>query len=179
VFLSNTVAGGACRGTINSNRVGSHALCHLRPYGVEVLPWPGCGVGGPGRTKACEDRLPAVLLGNARDHRQHTFNPGGDPRPFAGEEPLHVDAEMVYWESRSEPRLVMPPERTVPNTKLTSYRSKRDFAKTAEPKGSGKTTTSQQLCFVIQKHDATRLHYELRRRVQVLGRHSRAVARSA
>ncbi len=43
---------------------------------------------------------------------------------------------------------------------LETYRQKRDFAKTREPKGSkGKKSGNS---FVIQKHDATRLHYDLR-----------------
>jgi bifunctional non-homologous end joining protein LigD len=44
---------------------------------------------------------------------------------------------------------------------LSSYRKKRDFAKTAEPSG-GRTAPSDRLRFVIQKHDATRLHYDFR-----------------
>jgi bifunctional non-homologous end joining protein LigD len=46
---------------------------------------------------------------------------------------------------------------------LRTYRSKRDFTKTAEP--SGKTTKAKKgegLRFVVQKHDATRLHYDFR-----------------
>lgn len=46
---------------------------------------------------------------------------------------------------------------------LREYRRKRDFAKTTEPAGkppSGKKDGS--LRFVIQKHDASRLHYDLR-----------------
>jgi bifunctional non-homologous end joining protein LigD len=46
--------------------------------------------------------------------------------------------------------------------KLAIYRSKRDFAKTAEPSGKVKPAHSRQLRFVIQKHAATRLHYDLR-----------------
>ena len=46
--------------------------------------------------------------------------------------------------------------------KLTAYRSKRDFAVTAEPSGDIATPASDRLRFVIQKHDATRLHYDLR-----------------
>lgn len=46
--------------------------------------------------------------------------------------------------------------------KLSLYKSKRDFAKTAEPSGRAKVMASDQLRFVIQKHDATRLHYDLR-----------------
>jgi len=44
---------------------------------------------------------------------------------------------------------------------LTTYRAKRDFGVTREPKGKvsrGRRTSR----FVIQRHDATRLHYDLR-----------------
>ncbi|WP_231491675.1 DNA ligase D [Pedobacter sp. Leaf170] len=44
---------------------------------------------------------------------------------------------------------------------LTKYKSKRDFSKTAEPK-SGKSSSKTKLIFVIQKHDASRLHYDFR-----------------
>jgi bifunctional non-homologous end joining protein LigD len=50
----------------------------------------------------------------------------------------------------------------VPGNKLARYRSKRDFRQTAEPSGSQPVATSKRLRFVIQKHDATRLHYDLR-----------------
>ena len=46
--------------------------------------------------------------------------------------------------------------------KLTSYRAKRDFTKTGEPSGKREIAPSKELRFVIQKHDATRLHYDLR-----------------
>jgi bifunctional non-homologous end joining protein LigD len=45
---------------------------------------------------------------------------------------------------------------------LTTYRKKRDFEKTAEPSGEAGVAPSKQRRFVIQKHDATRLHYDLR-----------------
>src|SRR5262245_43893495 len=45
---------------------------------------------------------------------------------------------------------------------LSAYRSKRDFGITAEPSGKGRSSASKRLRFVIQKHDATRLHYDLR-----------------
>ena len=48
------------------------------------------------------------------------------------------------------------------NKKLTVYQAKRDFSKTAEPSGKAKTAPSKRLRFVVQKHDATRLHYDLR-----------------
>lgn len=44
---------------------------------------------------------------------------------------------------------------------LDKYNSKRDFSKTAEPK-SGKSKGTGKLMFVIQKHDASRLHYDFR-----------------
>ncbi|HEV7717492.1 MAG TPA: DNA ligase D [Arsenicitalea sp.] len=46
--------------------------------------------------------------------------------------------------------------------KLAKYRSKRDFTKTAEPSGESAVAASPRRRFVIQKHDATRLHYDLR-----------------
>ena len=50
----------------------------------------------------------------------------------------------------------------MPSRKLSTYRKKRDFEKTAEPSGEGKVTPSKRRRFVIQKHAATRLHYDLR-----------------
>ena len=45
---------------------------------------------------------------------------------------------------------------------LTKYRQKRDFSKTEEPSGSSKVLPSNHLRFVIQKHAASHLHYDLR-----------------
>ncbi len=47
-------------------------------------------------------------------------------------------------------------------SKLAKYRTKRDFSKTAEPSGEAKVRTARQRRFVIQKHAASRLHYDLR-----------------
>ena len=46
--------------------------------------------------------------------------------------------------------------------KLSTYRKKRDFGKTSEPSGDVRVAPAKQRRFVIQKHDATRLHYDLR-----------------
>lgn len=46
--------------------------------------------------------------------------------------------------------------------KLSEYRARRDFTKTAEPSGKSVIKTAKYPRFVIQKHDATRLHYDLR-----------------
>lgn len=45
---------------------------------------------------------------------------------------------------------------------LTVYRSKRDFTKTPEPDSSAKAAPSSERRYVIQKHAARRLHYDLR-----------------
>ncbi len=44
---------------------------------------------------------------------------------------------------------------------LKTYRAKRDFHRTPEPEG-GAPSAAGQLKFVIQKHDATHLHYDFR-----------------
>ena len=46
--------------------------------------------------------------------------------------------------------------------KLSRYRAKRDFTRTAEPSGEVDVAPAEHLRFVIQKHAATRLHYDLR-----------------
>ena len=47
---------------------------------------------------------------------------------------------------------------------LKEYKHKRDFKKTAEPAGAAKTSgrKARALHFIIQKHDASRLHYDFR-----------------
>ncbi|HEY7482703.1 MAG TPA: DNA polymerase ligase N-terminal domain-containing protein [Gemmatimonadales bacterium] len=45
--------------------------------------------------------------------------------------------------------------------RLTEYRRKRDFTRTREPKGGGRKR-SPKLAYVIQKHAASRLHFDLR-----------------
>ena len=45
---------------------------------------------------------------------------------------------------------------------LAEYRRKRDFSKTGEPAGGAAPARRGRLRFVIQKHAATRLHFDLR-----------------
>jgi bifunctional non-homologous end joining protein LigD len=46
--------------------------------------------------------------------------------------------------------------------KLSTYKQKRDFKLTQEPSGDGTLKAYSRRRFIIQKHDATRLHYDLR-----------------
>ncbi len=46
--------------------------------------------------------------------------------------------------------------------KLATYQAKRDFTQTAEPSGATAARPFEKLRFVIQRHAATRLHYDLR-----------------
>jgi bifunctional non-homologous end joining protein LigD len=45
---------------------------------------------------------------------------------------------------------------------LDVYKRKRNFSHTDEPEGKVKKSRSKQLRFVVQKHDASRLHYDFR-----------------
>jgi bifunctional non-homologous end joining protein LigD len=49
-----------------------------------------------------------------------------------------------------------------PRKNLGRYRSRRDFSRTQEPSGRAATTPSERLRLVVQKHDATRKHFDLR-----------------
>ncbi|HEV7960070.1 MAG TPA: non-homologous end-joining DNA ligase, partial [Rhizomicrobium sp.] len=50
----------------------------------------------------------------------------------------------------------------MPAKKLAAYRAKRDFGRTREPSGGAKVAEASHLRFVVQKHAATRLHYDFR-----------------
>jgi bifunctional non-homologous end joining protein LigD len=58
--------------------------------------------------------------------------------------------------------------RTRPRAPLAEYRRKRDFAKTPEPSGAERSSAGRRprgeapLHFVIQKHDASHLHFDFR-----------------
>jgi bifunctional non-homologous end joining protein LigD len=48
------------------------------------------------------------------------------------------------------------------NRSLSRYHAKRDFTRTREPSGKDAVRAAPRLRFVIQKHDASRLHYDFR-----------------
>jgi bifunctional non-homologous end joining protein LigD len=48
------------------------------------------------------------------------------------------------------------------SARLSEYRRKRDFESTPEPAGGGTSPTGDHPAFVIQKHRASRLHFDLR-----------------
>lgn len=52
--------------------------------------------------------------------------------------------------------------RTMRKSMLTAYRRKRDFSLTPEPAGGKGRLSHSKLAYVIQKHDASRLHYDFR-----------------
>lgn len=45
---------------------------------------------------------------------------------------------------------------------LKTYRAKRDFSKTVEPAGRKKKAAGDEPLFVVQKHNASHLHYDFR-----------------
>lgn len=52
------------------------------------------------------------------------------------------------------------------SSKLREYRQKRDFSQTPEPAGAEPDLQSKRHRFVVQKHDASNLHYDLRLEVE-------------
>ena len=46
--------------------------------------------------------------------------------------------------------------------RLASYRAKRDFRRTGEPRGRQRPRRARNPRFVVHKHDASRLHYDVR-----------------
>src|SRR5689334_17656861 len=56
----------------------------------------------------------------------------------------------------------MPEARSPSLDPLEKYWAKRDFSVTSEPRGERAAGQSKALSFVIQKHAASRLHYDFR-----------------
>ena len=81
-----------------------------------------------------------------------------------------MKAARYSAQSSSEARAVATKKRTGAKSKLTEYRRKRDFTKTREPAGGTDSAASvgarkkraPALHFVIQKHDASQLHFDFR-----------------
>ena len=49
---------------------------------------------------------------------------------------------------------------------LEKYRAKRDFSMTPKPSGRDRSRSGLNRIFVVQKHDATRLHYDFRLQIK-------------
>src|SRR5437762_1581049 len=86
------------------------------------------------------DRMQLASMGNGvlRDGRVGLTHRG----------PWRRGHRKVFWQTGSMPR------------SLAEYQRKRDFSKTTEPKGTPEPTGQNR--FVVQKHWATRLHYDFR-----------------
>jgi len=73
---------------------------------------------------------------------------------------------MVSKTKKAAPaKTAAPSSSSLVDEQLARYREMRDFSKTAEPSGQTKAATSaktEDFPFVIQKHAATRLHYDFR-----------------
>jgi bifunctional non-homologous end joining protein LigD len=54
------------------------------------------------------------------------------------------------------------PQPAEPASALARYWAKRDFGKTSEPRGDVAASAAGTLSFIIQKHWASRLHYDVR-----------------
>jgi bifunctional non-homologous end joining protein LigD len=71
----------------------------------------------------------------------------------------------IFFKKPKSTSLEMPRETgnvAMAQGQLAEYRRKRDFQKTAEPSGDAAVAPAPHARFVIQKHDATRLHYDFR-----------------
>ncbi|MFP4054518.1 MAG: DNA polymerase ligase N-terminal domain-containing protein, partial [Phycisphaerae bacterium] len=79
-----------------------------------------------------------------------------------GAEPVRVEG-LSTWTGEDNPRKGDPAEATDTDPEaLAEYRRKRDFSGTPEPSGEQAGTADLVGTFVIQKHHATALHYDLR-----------------
>src|SRR4051794_14840916 len=72
--------------------------------------------------------------------------------------------------AKAEPRPERRARAGAPRQRLAEYEAKRDFARTPEPTPDAppssqegrRSVKKEALAFCVQKHDATRLHYDVR-----------------
>ncbi|MDD7935792.1 DNA polymerase ligase N-terminal domain-containing protein [Actinomycetospora straminea] len=114
----------------------------LEELGLEA--WPRVAV-APATTEAA----PAAVLELAREQELAGVVA---KRRDAAYEPGRTSTAWVRT-------LVTPPDRLTTD-RLATYRGMRDFAATPEPAGGAPSTTAP--IFVVQRHRARRLHYDLR-----------------
>lgn len=74
--------------------------------------------------------------------------------------PTRPSKKSTPSSARARTRAPAVAKRRVPKDFLARYNAKRDFTKTAEPHGVAPTSSGNS--FVIQQHDATRMHYDFR-----------------
>jgi bifunctional non-homologous end joining protein LigD len=96
-----------------------------------------------------KQKLPRHVLEALASAAQKTAEPTPAPKSKAKASPVKAKKTAARPKSASG--------------SLERYHAKRDFQQTREPAGEvEKTPTSQAALFVIQKHDASRLHYDFR-----------------
>jgi bifunctional non-homologous end joining protein LigD len=80
---------------------------------------------------------------------------------------LEVASKTTAHASKPKPA-AKPKKRGVAkgDTSIEAYNKKRDFSQTKEPPGKTKTAAGKAPLFVIQKHQASRLHYDFRLEMQ-------------
>src|SRR5215218_3889471 len=81
-------------------------------------------------------------------------------RKVAREAPALARATKIKRSRPSSRQPAAKPAASGAADALLAYSQKRDFGKTAEPKGRVQGSAGNRFC--VQKHDATRLHYDLR-----------------
>jgi bifunctional non-homologous end joining protein LigD len=82
-------------------------------------------------------------------------------RALAGS-PTRERRRRLNWPARAQRICAQHGRGDVAHGELATYRAKRNFNATAEPSGQTTIRSADFARFVIQKHDARRLHYDLR-----------------
>ncbi|MDQ0640045.1 DNA ligase D-like protein (predicted ligase)/DNA ligase D-like protein (predicted 3'-phosphoesterase)/DNA ligase D-like protein (predicted polymerase) [Pedobacter sp. W3I1] len=114
-------------------------------------------------TKSGRIRKPATFLGFRKDK-----NPKDVVREVPKEadqvEAIIVEQTTPYEYDQNQSRNGYTPDdpaqQNAGKSELETYRQKRSFNQTPEPQGGN--TDSEKLIFVVQKHDASHLHYDFR-----------------
>lgn len=92
------------------------------------------------------------------------YSPGDALKRAKKEDPLMPILKQRQKLPLEYQNMLKPPKpvKGVKGNDLLAYGKKRDFSRTSEPTPKKAKLRTRDLIFVIQKHDASRLHYDLR-----------------
>lgn len=106
-------------------------------------------------------RLRTASTGRDRDDERRDFS-GFSVRPTKRQSSAPPVRSAHQLRRHPDARGVCVPGTAMASDELSTYKQKRDSQKTQEPSGQATLKTSNRRRFFIQKHDATRLLYDLR-----------------
>lgn len=121
---------------------------------------------GTGATRAGTTRATKNAAARKPASKKHAAkNPAGRkpaPKKHAAKQPAATNVSTRKTPAKNSTKRSAAKPGSANSRALAEYNRKRDFTRTREPEGSVPAQQGKALQFVIQKHEASHLHYDFR-----------------